>query len=74
MVSDSAATVEVTVEAARDAVLALTELRGWAGAGSRREREFMLPRIDRCIDAFGIGDIVRDIHHDVIEGVEPDAR
>lgn len=62
-------TVEISTEKARAAIIALTELRGWAGASPQRERDYMLPRIDLCADVFGIADVVRSAHHDVLEGV-----
>lgn len=63
--------VQVPAELARDAVVALTELRGWTAAGTRREREFVLPRIDAALAAFGVDDIVRGIHRDVLEDIPP---
>jgi hypothetical protein len=63
-------------EQARDlvaeAVIALTEMRGFVTAGTGRERDFMLPRIDHCLDiiggAIGLARIVRNLQHDVMEG------
>lgn len=56
-----------------DAVLALTELRGWALGGKggvlNVDNAWLLERIDRALVPFGVLDIVRGIHHDHMEGV-----
>ena len=63
--------IEVSRDAARDAVLALTEMRGWVVAGTRKERDFMLPRIDQALAAFNVDRIVARVHGDVLEGRDP---
>lgn len=60
--------IPVDAVAARDAVVALAEVRAWAVASPRRERDFLLPRIDAALDAFQIRDVVARIHGDVLEG------
>jgi hypothetical protein len=67
-VTDEIETVPVRVEDVRDSVVALTELRGWAVASPRKQRDFLLPRIDRVLRAFGADQIVARIHGDVLEG------
>lgn len=64
--------IGISPDKAREALLALTEMRGFMTYAPRRERDFMLPRIDKCVEVFGIADIVRRIHHDVMEGVRGD--
>lgn len=60
---------EVAAEPARAAILALSELRGWAIECPKNERDWMLVRIDRCLDAFGLKEVVQRAHGEVLEGI-----
>lgn len=55
---------------AQEAVVALSELRGWVVHCPRHERDFLLPRIDTVLKAFGVDQVVARIHGDVLEGWE----
>jgi hypothetical protein len=67
-VNDELAPIEVSAESAREAVVALAELRGWAVASPRKQMDFMLPRIDAALRAFHVDKIVARVHGDVLEG------
>lgn len=42
-------TVVLSANKTREALLALADIRGWVMLASLREREFMLPRLDKAM-------------------------
>ncbi len=58
---------------AGEALLALTELRGWALGGKggvlNVDNAWLLERIDRALVPFGVLDVVKRVHGEQMEGV-----
>lgn len=63
--------VGMEAEKAQRAVLALSELRGWAIVCPREERDWLFQRIDAVLDAFGerVKGAVQRAVADAMEGV-----